>query len=411
MNFALVKTENATPEHAQPLLGLPALSGSGWSVEIAGTLEAAEPAWRALLDRNCFATAYQDFDLCALWLRHVGAPEGFEPFVVIGRDAMGEPTFVWPLVRRKAGPCMVASYFLGRHANAGTAIWRRDVAAGVTVADLHAILRHLAQAGIDALALSNQPMQMQGLPNPLLLLPHQDAPDKSYSVTLNGTGEEIIARRFHGETRRKLRRKERHLTRLPGYRYVRATTPEQVDRCVSDFLKQKAARLAARGIGNAFDEAGMDDFLRAACRHGLAEGAPLIEIHALASDDEILALFAGIHDRHSFATMFNSYTLGEHARMSPGLTLLLKLVEDSAQRGFDSLSLGIGAAEYKSALCDVAEQPFDSVIGLSPRGHAFALATRSMRMVKGTIKNNPRLWGLFNAARAKLFAPKASSKA
>jgi CelD/BcsL family acetyltransferase involved in cellulose biosynthesis len=284
------------------------------------------------------------------------------------------------------------------------------VATGVTSADLHAILQRLTQAGIDALALNNQPNQLQGLRNPLLLLPHQDAPDKSYSVTLDGTGEAVIARRFHGETRRKLRRKERHLARLPGYRYVRATTADQVDRCVTDFLKQKAARLAARGIGNAFDETGMDDFLRAACRHGLAEGDPLIEIHALESDDEILALFAGIHDRHCFATMFNSYTLGEHARMSPGLTLLLKLVEDCAQRGFESLSLGIGSAEYKSALCDTAEQPFDSVIGLSPRGHAFALAGRTTRMVKGTIKNNPRLWGWFNATRARLFAPKTSPK-
>jgi CelD/BcsL family acetyltransferase involved in cellulose biosynthesis len=115
-------------------------------------------------------------------------------------------------------------------------------------------------------------------------------------------------------------------------------------------------------------------------------------------------LFAGIHDRHCFSTMFNSYTLGQHARMSPGLTLLLKLVDDCTRRGFDTLSLGVGGAEYKLSLCDTVEQPFDSVLGLTPRGHVFAVTTRAMRTVKSAIKNNPRLWGLVSKGRAKLFA-------
>jgi CelD/BcsL family acetyltransferase involved in cellulose biosynthesis len=398
MNFALATIDRATPLPA-PL----GRSGAG-AIEIAVSMEAAEPAWRALLARDCFGTAYQDFDLCALWFQHVGKPAGYTPFVVIGRDGAGAPAFLWPLVRKQAGGCMVASFFCGRHANFGATLWRRDVAAGVTLADLRAILRRMAEGGIDALALHNQPMHWQGVRNPLLLLPHQPAPDKSYSVALNGTGEEIIARRFSADSRRKLRRKERHLAQLPGYRYVRAASPDEVDRFVSEFLKQKAARLAARGIGNAFDEPGIDDFLRAACRKGLAEHNPLIEIHALECDAEILALFAGIHDRHCFSTMFNSYTLGEHARMSPGITLLLKLVEDCARRGFATLNLGVGSAEYKSALCDLAEEQFDSFIGLSPRGRLFAAATRTMSALKSAIKNNPRLWGLFSSARARLFA-------
>lgn len=397
MNFALAKTEDATP--------LPsAWVGPGWTVQIAGSIEAAESAWRALLTHDCFATAYQTFDLCALWFRHVAEPAGFEPCVVIGHDAAGSPAFVWPLVRKTVGGCQVASFFFGRHANFGTTLWRKDIAATVALPDLQAILGRMAGCGIDALALHNQPAQLQGIANPLLLLPHQTAPDKSYSLSIDGTGDEIIARRYNADTRRKLRRKERHLAELPGYRYTRVTDPDQVDRCIAEFLKQKAARLASRGIGNAFDEPGIDALMRAACRHGLAEGAPLIEIHVLECDAEILALFAGIHDQHCFSTMFNSYTLSEHARMSPGLVLLLKLIADCAARGFQTLSLGVGAADYKSQLCNTVEQPFDSFIGLTPRGQIFALTTKAIRSVKSTIKNNPQLWDLVNKGRAKLFA-------
>lgn len=404
MNFALVRAENATTEHALPLPELTARSGAGWAIDIADSLETAESAWRALLRQDCFATAYQDFDLCALWFRHVGAPAGYKPFVVIGRDPAGSPVFVWPLVRKTSGGCQVASFFCGRHANSGTILWRMDVAQRITLADLQAILQRIAGAGIDALALHNQPTRLHGVANPLLLLPHRSAPDKSYSLSLDGTADEILARRYNADTRRKLRRKERRLAALPGYRYQRMTSPELADRCVSDFLKQKAARLAARGIANAFDEPGMDAFLRAACRQGLAEGTPLVEIHALTCDAEILAVFAGIHDRTCFSTMFNSYTLGQHARMSPGLTLLLKMVDDCARRGFRTLNLGVGAAEYKTALCDTVEQPFDSFIGLTARGHAFAMTTKALRALKSTIKNNPRLWDLVSKGRARLFA-------
>jgi CelD/BcsL family acetyltransferase involved in cellulose biosynthesis len=399
MNFALANTEDATP--------LPAAApwaGPGWTIEIAGSLEAAEAAWRSLLNLDCFATAYQDFDLCALWFRHVGAPAGFEPFVVIGRDATGSPAFVWPLVRRTIGGCRVASYFCGRHANYGTTLWREDVATSITLPGIEAILKHLARSGIDALALHNQPPQIRGIPNPLCLLPHQASPDKSYSLTIDGPFEEVIARRYNSDTRRKLRRKERNLAELPGYRYTRVTAPDQAERCVSEFLTLKAAHLAARGIGNAFDEPGIEAFMRAASRHGLAEGNPLIEIHVLECDSEILALFAGIHDRYGFSTMFNSYTLSEHARMSPGLILLLKLVENCASRGFQFLSLGLGTAEYKTQLCDVTEQPFDSFIGLTSRGKVFALTTKAMRTVKSAIKNNPKVWDLVSKGRAKLFA-------
>ncbi len=399
MNFALANTEQA-----HPLPGLPAWAGPDLAIEIAGSLDAAEAAWRSLLRQNCFATAYQDFDLCALWFHHVGAPAGYEPFIVIGRDSAGQPAFVWPLVRRTVGGCKVASFFCGRHANFGTTLWRSDVAAAITQRDLQAILGHMAQNGTDALSLHNQPTHLQGIANPLLLLPHQTAPDKSFTLTIDGSGAEVIAKRYNSDTRRKLRRKERHLAALPGYRYRRVTTPAEVDRCISEFLKQKAARLASRGISNAFDETGIEAFMRAAARQGLAEGSPLIEIHVLQCDEEILALFAGIHDAHGFSTMFNSYTLSEHARMSPGLILLLKLIEDCAARGFKFLCLGVGTAEYKVQLCDIVEQPFDSFIGLTARGQIFALTTRAMRAVKSTIKNNPQLWGLVNKGRAKLFA-------
>lgn len=399
MNFALAATE-----HPSALPRICLTSGLVVHIEVTARMDVAESAWRQLSASDNLATPYQNYDFCALWLRHVGEPAGMQPFIVIGRADSGTAVFLWPLVRTTMGPCQVASYFCGNHANFKTTLWRRDLADSIRAQDLRAILATISGNGVDVLELRNQPESWNGLPNPMRLLPSQPSPDETYGISLFGTGDEVIASHLNTDSRRKLRGKERKLAMSPGFRYVRASTAEQVDRYITEFMTQKAARLSARGIKNAFSEPGVEDFLRAACRHGLASGSPLIEIHALDTDDEVLALFSGVHDDRCFSTMFNSYTLSERARWSPGFTLLLKLVEDCARRGFSSLNLGIGAAEYKSSLCDLRDIQFDNFIGLTLRGRALAVALRMAYGAKGVIKRNPVIWNAVHSLRAKLFA-------
>jgi CelD/BcsL family acetyltransferase involved in cellulose biosynthesis len=406
MNFALLNAD-ATTGRASSLPRFCLGSGIVAHIEIVDRMEAAEAAWRQLATPNNYATAYQDYDFCALWLRHVGGPAGMTPFIVIGRDDEGSPLFLWPLVRRKVGSLTVATYFCGDHANFRTTLWRRDMPGSITAQDLHSILAQLSVGGVDALVLLNQPEQWNGVANPMRLVAAQTSPDETHGIALSGTGEQVIARHLSSESLRKLRRKERKLAELPGFRYVRAASDADVDRYITEFMKQKAARLSARGIRNAFGEPGVEPFVRAACKHGLAGGQPLIEIHALESDSEILALFSGIHDNRCFSTMFNSYTLSEQARWSPGFTLLLKMVDDCARRGFTSLNLGVGAAEYKSALCDIRGRQFDSFIGLTTRGRAYALYLRAAYGAKRLIKRNPAIRSVADRLRARLFARKS----
>lgn len=406
MNFALLNAD-ATTGHASPLPRFCLASGIVAHIEIVDRMDAAEAAWRQLAAPDNYATAYQSYDFCALWLRHVGGPAGMTPFIVIGRDDQGNPLFLWPLVRRKVGSLEVATFFCGGHANFQTTLWRSDMPGGITAADLRSVLAQLSVGGVDALVLLNQPEQWNGIANPMRLVAAQTSPDETYGIALSGTGEQVIARHLSSESLRKLRRKERKLAELPGFRYVRAASETEVDRYVTEFMKQKAARLSARGIRNAFGEPGVESFVRAACKHGLASGQPLIEIHALESDSELLAVFSGIHDTRCFSTMFNSYTLSGQARWSPGFTLLLKMVDDCARRGFTTLNLGVGAAEYKSALCDIRGRQFDSFIGLTMRGRAYALYLRAAYGAKRLIKRNPAIRNFADGLRARLFARKS----
>lgn len=192
--------------------------------------------------------------------------------------------------------------------------------------------------------------------------------------------------------RLRLDRKERKLASLPGYRYVVAATADDIDRLLDAFLGLKAVHMTAQGLGNVFSEPGVVEFLRQAAHVRLADGRPLIELHALETDDEVLAVFGAIADRYRFSAMFNTYTVGAAARHSPGLILLRRMIAECASRGIDTFDLGVGRAQYKSFFCRELEPLFDTFLPLTAPGRLMAPAFRASFAAKRMIKAKPALW-------------------
>lgn len=382
-------------------IGRSAAAGPGHRlalVEVFDDLAAAEPVWRRLVLDGALYTPYQNFDLAALWQRHVGAPAGIKPFIVAGFDAEGQALFLLPLCRQHSGPITVAQFFGGKHSTINFGIWRRDYAASVTAGETQRMLEGIG-SGVDVLMLLNQPYIWDGCKNPFMLLPHQQAAEDNFRLTLGAPGDEIVKRQISASMRGRLRNKERKLNVLAGYRHFRVTDAADVTRYLDAFFTQKAARLAAQGLRNVFAEPGIEAFFRAGCHLGLAGGKPLIELYVLEGGDEMLALYSGIHDGRRFTSMFNSYTLSEQARWSPGLILLQHMVADCAERGFESFDVGAGEARYKTFFCKELEPLFDSILPLTPRGRFAAAALRPAYAAKAALKRSPMLWGAVQTLR------------
>jgi CelD/BcsL family acetyltransferase involved in cellulose biosynthesis len=199
--------------------------------------------------------------------------------------------------------------------------------------------------------------------------------------------------------RSRLRGKERKLQNLAGYRYVQATTDDDVDRLLDNFLALKSTHMAAQGLGNVFAEAGVAEFLRETCHCTLADGRRLIEIHALEGGGEVLALFGTTADDYRFSSIFNTYTLSENARHSPGLVLLMHMVTQCVARGLRSFDIGVGRAHYKSFFCREPEPLFDTFLPLTLRGRLAAAAFSAAFATKRVIKQNRTLWAAVQALR------------
>ena len=136
----------------------------------------------------------------------------------------------------------------------------------------------------------------------------------------------------------------------------------------------------------------MAAFVRQASHVKLPDGRPLIEIHALEGDGEVLPLFGAVVDRYRFSAMFNTYTLSKHSRHSPGLILLQHMIGACAQRGARSFDIGVGRAHYKSFFCKQPEPLFDTFLALTPRGRLATPAFRTAFAAKRMIKSKPALW-------------------
>ncbi len=376
-------------------------AGTVVKVEVFEDMPAAEPFWRRLEDGRALTTPYQRFDLLAAWQHHVGTRTGVTPFIVTGFDAAGEPVFVWPFGRQDMGPLGVVKFLGSKHSNFNVGLWRRDVVAAIGASDVRDIFDHVAAGGrrADLAALFSQPLSWDGIANPFLLLPHQPAVDISARLHLDPPSSNVIEKVLSSSMRSRLRTKERKLQKLAGYRYIQAATAADIDRLLDAFFALKATHMAAQGLTNVFAEPGVAEFLREACHRRLADGRPLIEIHALEGGGEVLALFGTIVDGYRFSSMFNTYTLGDNGRQSPGLILLAHMITECAARELRSFDIGVGRARYKSFFCKEPEPLFDVFHPLSTRGRLAAHAFGAAFATKRVIKSQPALWATVQALR------------
>jgi CelD/BcsL family acetyltransferase involved in cellulose biosynthesis len=364
-------------------------------VELFDAFVAAESLWRRLAPAQPLITPYQSFAWINHWFDHVGRPEGGDPLVAAGLDRDGEPLFILPLIREFRHGCTVARFCGGNHSNLNMAIWRSDIAAALTGPQVIGLLGEVARArDIDLFTFLGQPPSWRGVRNPFATLPQQPSPDDVYNGGLDPSGPQFEPHLPSG-----MRKKARKLRKLDGFRYFTAQTPDDVDRILTAFWPQKAARFARQGIHNVFDDPGVKEFIHAGCRDGLDEGRPAIELHALEGGGDMLAIVGGAANAERFSVMFNSITDTEYARLSPGIILMADIVAACAKRGLTSFDLGAGHAPYKDYFCSGTVGRFDCFIPFSRRGRLLAAACQASDALRRSLKTTPALMSALQTMR------------
>ena len=373
------------------------------SIEVITELDAAERVWRAFEAGVPFATPYQRFDFLNPWQCRVGQTENAQPFIVIACDGERRPLMLLPLTLRRQFGVSIAAFMGGKHSTFNMPLWDAGFAREATASDITMLIAGFRErCEADLLVLTQQPLRWQEQANPFALLPRQPSVN-ACPVLPMAPGAQLLSNSF----RRRLRGKERKLQALPGYRYFVASDDGEISGLLDWFFRVKPLRMAEQKLPNVFAEAGVEEFIRDACMTRLPGGNRAIDIHALACDEEVIALFAGVADGHRYSMMFNTYTLSEHARFSPGLILMRNIIDHYAGRGYRALDLGIGSDDYKRLFCKDDEAIFDSFVPLSARGAVAAAAMSTVARAKHRIKQSTTLFRLARRLRGALHQAEA----
>ena len=378
----------------------PRAGGLAWSkssriasVELLADIDQAETVWRSLENQQYFFTPFQRFDFLQPWQQKIGTREGLQPAIAVAYDRDRMPLGLFPLVLKQKWGIRTAHFMGGKHTTFNMPIWNRDFAVAASRGDLELVFAELHErSGADALLFNQQPLTWHDLPNPMALMSRQPSVNDCPLMTI-APGAPPSARVSHS-LRRRLKTKERKLKGLPGYRYHLADSDADIERLLDAFFRIKPQRMADQRLPNVFGEPGVEEFIRRACLTPSAEGRRVIEIHALESDGEVLALFGGVADGHRFSMMFNTYTVSASSRYSPGLILICHIADHYAARGYQSLDLGVGPDSYKRLFCKASQPIFDSFIPLGPRGIAAATILSATGRAKRLVKRSPVLTGL-----------------
>jgi CelD/BcsL family acetyltransferase involved in cellulose biosynthesis len=379
---ATEQTTEAIPPRARGVSAPP-------RVDVLDGFEAARTLWRRL-ESEGVATPYNRFDWAEAYVRHVEAPSGGKPALIVIHDRMGDPALLLPLVVSSKGPLRVARFIGGKHANFNMPLLGPS-ATSIDASALRTALRTAGRAaGIDLYRFSAQPHAWEGVLNPMALLGGQASPSAGYKFALEADGEALLARRLSKDTRKKLRQKEARLAQIGPVAYVRPTNAEEARAMLEAFLRFKSQRFQSHGIDDPFAPAEVQAFLAEAVTPDPRADAPFIELHALKAGDRIVAVYGALRDRRRFCGLFTAFDSDpDIARSTPGDILLMAMIRQACRDGLTTFDLGVGEARYKMQVCDEREELFDSLIPVGLKGRIAALAFSQAIAAKRWAKASP----------------------
>ncbi|MCZ8041039.1 MAG: GNAT family N-acetyltransferase [Beijerinckiaceae bacterium] len=391
---ALVEPSPSAPTHRRteaPVARAPDAAKSWSSLSVVEDIAALADEWRALEDR-ALVTPYQAYGWVRPFTDTVGAAERMAFRHAVLRDAGGAALAILPLVITRRSGIRFAEFIGGKHANYHMGIYDPAFAAGLDAAGARLMLAEIGAAigGLDAFIFVNQPMQWQGVPNPLAQLAGGPSPSGAYKLALvPGDGEGSLRRSMSSHAHKKLKNKRNRFVTYGPSEMVRARTPAEIARVIDAFLRQKAARFAMMGIADPFAPPAVRRFLE---RGAQADGdrPPVLELYSLDVAGQSVATYVGAVQAGRFSGMATSFAMdSEVAKTSPGEILLVDLIRLKSREGITVFDLGVGEARYKTTICDERDDLVDSFLPLTARGHAFALFSRAKREAKRRIKASP----------------------
>jgi CelD/BcsL family acetyltransferase involved in cellulose biosynthesis len=352
--------------------------------------------WQSLSETNVCGPA-QTADWFSLWQSNVNRD------CLIACLCTGElPVLVLPLEVIRSGPCRIAAYPGGPHANCNFPVVSPDYP--VRRDDLIRLFDalHQARPDIDLVTLERQLPILNECVNPLLQVASRENANVSLGITLDPNFQTVLERHNAKRKKKKHRNSISKLEEAGGYRIVNAATPDETDAMLDNYLANKAEKFAKAGIRNTFAPKEIQLFFRQLFARHAEKTNPLFQLKALEVAGQYRAVLGKSRAKNVTFIDFIGIAEDELSNASPGEFLFFEDIRDSCETGLSVYSFGVGDEPYKRAWCDLEMKIHDTQISLTGKGQAYSgYLTMRGNLVRG-IKKNDRLWTAVKKLRTRL---------
>jgi CelD/BcsL family acetyltransferase involved in cellulose biosynthesis len=341
----------------------------------------------------------------AEWVRHWAEQVRPDAIVAI-LEAGGRPVMALALEIERSGPFRIARFMGGRHANGNFAACDRAWPAGASSQDLQVLFRAIADArpDIDVVALQRLLPDLDGVANPLALLPTSASPNLSLAADLREGFDALIERTGGKRRRKKNRAQTRKFEAAGGFRRVRAETPEEVHNLLYAFFAMKEFRFRRMGVANVFGDPQVRLFFHKLFAEALKDAEPRFVLHGLEVAGKLRAVTGSSISGRRLICEFGAIAEDDLSHASPGDFLFYENLREADESGFSVYDFSVGDEPYKRVWCEIETRHLDLLVPLTMKGRVLAFCLRLNARVKAFIKNSPAIWNLTKTLRRKAAA-------
>ena len=369
---------------------------------------AGEVAARILTDFSEIGRLWKDADAIH------GAPQSLEwidnwrtivnadSFVAGLFDGSG-PILLVPLEVVRQNGAKIARYPGGSHANCNFPWLRKEydvVRSRDAVNQMVSLIRKV-RPDIDALSLTRQLSELQGVANPLLALGKAPNPNPVLAASLDDGFDAVLDRAHRKRKLKKHRQHGRRYEESGGWRIAGPHSRAESDEVLDLYFAMKAQRFQKMGISDPFADENVRNFFKSFFGDGLTKGQELNELRFLEVGGATRSIIGKVFGVAGPTVEFGAIAEDELMAASPGEFLFFEDISRSCEEGRSVYSFGIGDEPYKREWCDVEFTIYDTLVPLSAKGKLFTTLQSARNTVAGNLKRNPRLWGLAKALRSR----------
>ena len=360
------------------------------------------PVWTRLQTKG-HLTAYQRLDWLASIDMHLARSSGRQLlFVEIVDQRCGETILLLPLAtRRRFGVTVVGWLDFGVCDYAAPVVGPDVDLSAEEAAEVWALVLSLLPA-VDLIDIRQIPAQVDGVANPLVLLPHcQETALEAFGMALDGDPATQMRRLLGAKNHRHVNRQIGKLAERGTVRLVEPASAADVETLFATMIEQRRQRFRDIGRFEILNIPAVEAFYRDMALRSLRDGGPA-KLFGIAVGDEIVATTYMLIHGSSMHGIILSIGGPQWSAFSPGYVIAAKMIEWAAAHGLAYFDMTVGNLSYKSRLGGKARALHRLLEPRSRVGRWAACVLLASAQGKAWLEDRPRLYETLRTMRQRV---------